>query len=309
MKTRHLRTLADLSVGDIQALFRDTAAMKRQPSRHRAALAGQTVALVFQKPSMRTRVAFEVAVWQLGGQVTYLDQANIHLGQREPAKDAARVLSRYVDAIVLRTFAHSTVEEFATYSSVPVINGLSDVAHPCQALADLYTIQERVGALRSVRLAYVGDGNNVLNSLIQGCGMLGVPLAVATPNGYKPDAGIWSAAVRRAKAAKVPLPWTQDPRAAVRGARVVYTDVWTSMGQEAEQIMRRKTFPAYQVNDRLLFAAAKGGRVMHCLPAHRGEEITDQVMESDRSLVWEQAENRLHVQKALLVHLMKGSRR
>ena len=303
-RPRHFLTITDLNERELGGLLREAAAAKRQRSRGSSALAGQVVALVFQKPSMRTRVAFEVAVLELGGSVISLGQEDIQLGLREPIKDVARVLSRYVDAIVARTFAHSDVEEFARYASVPVINGLSDLVHPCQALADLFTIEEQFGRLKGLTVAYVGDGNNVLHSLVEGCGMTGVNVSVSTPAAYRPDGGIWSAAARRAKAHGARLRWTRDPSDAVRGADVVYTDVWVSMGKESERTTRSKIFRPYQLNGALLRRAKPGCRVMHCLPAHRGEEITDQVMEGPRSLIFEQAENRLHVQKALLIMLL-----
>ncbi len=301
---RHFLTLTDFSERDIRALLAEAARCKRNRTYGRSSLRGKTVALVFQKPSMRTRVAFEVAVLQLGGNVIYLGQEDIQLGQREPIKDVARVLSRYVDAIVARTFAHADAQEFAAYARCPVINGLSDLVHPCQALADLFTIQEHVGRLSGVQLAYVGDGNNVLHSLIQGCAMTGVSVTVSTPRAYRPNAAIWRAAERQARAHRASLQWESDPRRAVRGADVVYTDVWVSMGREQERSKRLKVFRPYQMNRALLRYAAPGCRIMHCLPAHRGEEVTEDVIESTRSLIIEQAENRLHVQKALLRMLM-----
>jgi len=299
--------MKDLSAAELAGVLRSAAAMKRQRARTSSALAGKTVALVFQKPSMRTRVAFEVAVLQLGGSVIYLGQDDIQLGQREPIKDVARVLSRYVDAIVARTFAHSDVEEFAHYSAAPVINGLSDLVHPCQALADLLTLQEAFGRLKGVRVAYVGDGNNVLHSLIQGCGMMGVHLTAATPPAYRPDPAIWRSAIQVGKRHGAILRWDADPHRAVQDADVIYTDVWVSMGQEGQRAQRLKAFSRYQVNAALLRHAPRGCRIMHCLPAHRGEEITEQAMESPRSLIFEQAENRLHAQKALLMFLLKGA--
>ena len=303
-RPRHFLTIADLNERELGGLLREAAAAKRQRSRGSSALAGKVVALVFQKPSMRTRVAFEVAVLELGGSVISLGQEDIQLGQREPIKDVARVLSRYVDAVVARTFAHRDVEEFARYASVPVINGLSDLVHPCQALADLFTIAEQFGRLKGLTLAYVGDGNNVLHSLVEGCGMTGLNVSVSTPPAYRPDGTIWAAAARRAKAHGASLRWTRDPSEAVRGADVVYTDVWVSMGQETERAKRLRTLRPYQLNGTLLRRAKPGCRIMHCLPAHRGEEITDDVMEHPRSLIFDQAENRLHVQKALLIMLL-----
>ncbi len=305
MSPRHFLTVMDLSGPELQGLLKEAAACKRDRARHQRLLAGRVVALVFQKPSMRTRVAFEVAVLHLGGSVVYLGQDDIQLGQREPIKDVARVLSRYVDAIVVRTFAHKDVEEFARYASVPVINGLSDLLHPCQALADVLTIQEQFGRTKGLRLGYVGDGNNnVLHSLVEACAMLGIHVSAATPKAYRPDAALWKAAVRVASSHGATMRWSEQPREAVRGAQVVYTDVWVSMGKEREATGRRKILRPYQVNGALLKTAAPGYRVLHCLPAHRGEEITDAVMESRHSVVIDQAENRLHVQKALLVMLL-----
>ena len=301
MKTRrHFLRLTDVTERELGELLRSAAQLKRRPTDGRTALAGVTVALVFQKPSMRTRVAFEVAVLQLGGSVVYLGQDDIQLGQREPIKDVARVLSRYVDGIVVRTFAHRDAEEFAAYASCPVINGLSDLMHPCQALADLFTIEEQFGRLKGLRVAYVGDGNNVLHSLVEGCAMLGVSVSAATPKGYRPEPSIWTASAARAIRHGASVRWGPDPREAVRGADVIYTDVWVSMGKEAERKQRLTIFRPYQVNQALLKHAKPGCRIMHCLPAHRGEEITDEVMEGKRSLIFEQAVNRLHVQKALL---------
>jgi ornithine carbamoyltransferase len=253
-------------------------------------------------------VAFEVAVMQLGGLVTYLGD-DIKLGAREPVKDVARVLSRYVDGVVLRTFGHDIVEEFAAYSGVPVINGLSDSAHPCQALADVLTIRDCFGKLAGVRVAYVGDGNNVLHSLSQACALTGVHLSVATPDRYRPDAKLWAEALKLARISGSRLRWLPKPQEAVRDAQLIYTDVWVSMGQEHSRAERLGEFRGYQVNEELLALAARGCKVMHCLPAHRGEEITDSVMEGKRSIVFDQAENRLHVQKALLAFLMKRSKR
>jgi ornithine carbamoyltransferase len=301
---RHVLTLSDLGAASLRGVLRQAATLKRRRARRRHDLAGRTVALVFQQPSMRTRVAFEVAVLELGGAVIYLGQDDIQLNQREPANDIARVLSRYVDAIVVRTFAHPTVEEFAAYATCPVINGLSDLAHPCQALADLLTMQESLGRLRGIRVAYVGDGNNVLHSLAEGCAMLGAHLTAATPPRYRPDRKVWQRALQLARAHRAQLRWTADPRQAVRGAEVVYTDVWVSMGQEAQRRARLAAFRRYQLNRALLRQAAPGCRIMHCLPAHRGEEITDDLMADPRSLIFEQAENRLHVQKALLLRLI-----
>jgi ornithine carbamoyltransferase len=306
MMARHFLTITDVTAAQLQQLVRRAASLKRNRKLDRAMLNRRTVALVFQKPSMRTRVAFEVAVLELGGSVVYLGQDDVRVGQREPFKDVARVLSGYVHGIVARTFAHRDAEELAAFSRVPVINGLSDEFHPCQAVADLLTIAEHGGRLRGARVAYVGDGNNVLHSLAQGCGMLGVHLSVATPPRHRPDGSIWSGALRLARRSGASLRWTADPREAVRGAQIVYTDVWVSMGQEAERAARLKALRPYQVNTELLKLAAPGASVMHCLPAHRGEEITDELMESRRALIFQQAENRLHAHKAILELLFRS---
>ena len=302
MKKRDFLTLTDLSEAELDRLLRDAATCKRAV--HGRALAGKTLALMFQKPSMRTRVAFEVAMLQLGGSVVSLGQEDVRLGQREPVKDMARALSRYVDAVVVRTFAHADAEEFAAHATVPVINGLSDFVHPCQALADVFTLQERFGRVKGLRLAYVGDGNNVLHSLLEGCAMLGIHVAVSTPPAYRPDPKMWASVLESAKRHDASLQWTKDPREAVSSADVVYTDVWVSMGQERERAKRVNVFRPYQVNRALLAHAKRSCSIMHCLPAHRGEEITDEVMEHARSLIFDQAENRLHVQKALLLMLL-----
>lgn len=305
MILRHFLAISDLSERELRGVLDDAARSKRARGPGSRALAGRVVALVFQKPSMRTRVAFEVAVLQLGGAVICLGQDDIRLGEREPVKDVARVLSRYVDGIVVRTFAHRDAEEFARYATVPVINGLSDLMHPCQAVADVMTLEEHFGRLKGLKLAYVGDGNNVLHSLVECCAMVGVDVAAATPNGFRPDGTIWRRAAQTAKRHGATVSWSALPREAVRSADVIYTDVWVSMGKEHERRARRAVFRTYQVNGALLKGAKPRCRVMHCLPAHRGEEITDEVMEGSRSLVFEQAENRLHVHKALLKFLVK----
>ena len=297
--------VTDLSAEELAAALRLAARCKRSPRLGRGVLAGRALALVFQKPSVRTRVSFEVAAVQMGGTAIYLGPEDIQLNHREPVQDVARTLSRYVGGIVVRTFGHEDAEAFAHWASVPVINGLSALHHPCQAVADLLTIHERFGRLRGLTVGYVGDGNNVLHSLMEACGMLGVHLRVATPARYRPNAAIWSVAARRAKAHGAIFQWERDPRAAVHGAEVVYTDVWVSMGKESERTKRIHALRPYQVNRALLKGAKPGCRIMHCLPAHRGEEITEDVMESSRSLIFEQAENRLYAHKALLMFLVK----
>jgi ornithine carbamoyltransferase len=303
MLKRDFLTVEDLSVAEVQHLLKRAVQLKKSRLRTKP-LAGKVVALIFQKPSMRTRVSFEVAVDRLGGSVIYLGQDNIQLGQREPIKDVARVLSRYVDGIVVRMFDHAHVEELARYASVPVINGLSDATHPCQALADVLTILEHFGKVKGLKVAYVGDGNNVLHSLALACACLGVHVSAATPAQYRPDAQRWQRAVTAGKASGARLELMPDPQQAVVGADVIYTDVWTSMGQERERAQRLEAFEPYQVNERLLAAAARNAQVMHCLPAHRGEEITDGVIEGKQSLIFQQAENRLYAQLALLEMLL-----
>jgi len=300
--TRHFLTITDLNEAELRGLL-DRAAAHKRGRIGSVVLRDQTIALVFQKPSMRTRVAFEVAVLQLGGSVVYLGQDDIQLGQREPMTDVARVLSRYVQGIVLRTFGHQDAETFARAATVPVINGLSDLVHPCQALADMLTLQEAFGRLQGLRVGFVGDGNNVLHSLAEAAAMLGVSVAVAAPKGYDPDPSLWKAAAQVAARHSATLTLGRDPADAVRGADAVYTDVWVSMGQEYQRAKRLKAFKGYQLNDALLKRAKPGCRILHCLPAHRGEEITDELMESRRSLIIDQAENRLHAQKALLEFL------
>ena len=324
-KPRHLITLQELDRATILRLFRTTTDLKQQKNADRPAathpsrgtssaawtvpprsLAGKTLGLLFQKPSVRTRVSFEVGMAQLGGQSLYIGPVELQGGQREAPKDVARVLSRYLDGIVARTFRHSDVEEMARYSEIPVINGLSDASHPCQALADLFTVQEKLGRLSGVKIAYVGDGNNVCHSLMEGIALLGVHLTIAAPKGYEPDPAVGRWAARQAKSSGARIEIVRDPKQAVKGAAVVYTDVWTSMGQEQEKLKRQKAFRGFQINSRMMKQAAGGALFMHCLPAHRGEEVSDEVMDSRNSIVYDQAENRLHVQKAILLYLMSS---
>ncbi len=303
MKARHLISVRDLTALDIQSLFRQARRLKETYA-SRTALAGKTLGLLFQKPSVRTRVSFEVGMAQLGGRSLYIGPVELQDGKRESAKDMARVLSRYLDGIVARTFGHADVEEFARWSKIPVVNGLSDFEHPCQALADLFTIWEKFGKTRGVRMAYVGDGNNVCHSLLAAAGLLGVHLRISTPRSHRPDEGIFRWALRQAARSGGSIEWRINPKEGVSGAQVVYTDVWASMGQEKERTRRRRIFAPYQVNSPLMEQAAPSALFMHCLPAHRGEEVTDEVMDSRRSIVYDQAENRLHVQKAILLTLM-----
>jgi ornithine carbamoyltransferase len=295
-------SVADLSTDGLLALLDRALELKRFPNPELKPLAGSTAALVFQKPSLRTRVSFEVAMLELGGHAVYMSPAEIQLGQREGVVDAARVLSRYVDVIVARVFLHADVAGLAAHASVPVINALSDREHPCQILADLLTLYERHGSLRGVRLAYVGDGNNVAHSLALAAPGLGIDLRFACPDGYEPDPLIMEQAQTGKTSGSIEL--FRDPRAAVQGAEAVYTDSWYSMGQESEADIRAPVFARYQLNAELLSYAAPNAIAMHCLPAHRGQEITDDVMDGPASVVYDQAENRLHVQKALLLRLL-----
>lgn len=303
---KDLISLADLTPAEIEGLLERAVALKAEWQRGGNApiLAGRALGMIFQKPSLRTRVSFEMAMHHLGGHAMYLSPNEIGLGQRESVADVARVLSRYVDGIMARVFAHDHILELARYSRVPVINGLSDYSHPCQGLADLLTIREKLGRLQGVTLAYVGDANNVLNSLFFGGAKTGMRVVAANPPGYGPAEVVLTQARALAAATGGSIEVTTDPHAAVRAADVIYTDVWTSMGQEAEQERRRQVFPPYQVNARLLSEAAPSAIVMHCLPAHRGDEITDEVIDGPHSVVFDQAENRLHAQKAVLVELM-----
>jgi ornithine carbamoyltransferase len=305
LRGRDLVSMGDLSGEEIRTILELAAQMKRDrlSRRPQAVLQGRSIALIFEKPSLRTRVTFEVAMHELGGFAVYLGAAEIGLGQRETVGDVARNLSRWVDGIVARTFAHRTVEELAEAAEVPVVNALSDREHPCQVLADLLTIQEKFGTFRGVTVAWVGDGNNVCHSLLLGGAKVGLRVRVATPEGYAPDPDIVAAAREEARRTGAEIHLVHRPEEAVRGAHVVYTDVWTSMGQEAEREERRRAFVGFQVN-RDLLAASPGALVMHCLPAHRGEEITDEVLDGPQSIVLDQAENRLHAQKALLALLL-----
>jgi ornithine carbamoyltransferase len=275
-------------------LKRDLKAGQRPPL-----LAGKSLAMIFEKPSLRTRVTFEVGMTQLGGYAVYLTPTDIRLGERESVADIARNLERWVDCIMARTNAHQTLIELATHARVPVINGLSDLRHPCQVLSDCFTLIERRGRLDGLRVAWMGDGNNVANSWIAAAPRLAFSFAVACPSGYEPDATV----VQAARAAGATIDITHDPAEALRGADVIYTDVWTSMGQEAEAAERQRAFRAFQVNAAALRLAKPDAVVMHCLPAHRGEEITGEVIDGPQSIVFDQAENRLHVQKGVLVWL------
>jgi ornithine carbamoyltransferase len=296
-KNRHFLSLDDYSREEIFALLRRTGEMKNGlPGRGPAKpLEGRCVGMIFEKPSTRTRVSFDVGIAQLGGHPIFLNSRDIQIGRGEPIRDTARVLSRYVDALVIRTFGHHILEEFAAFSSIPIINGLSDLHHPCQILGDLFTLQEAGVDIVGMNAAWVGDGNNVANSWIEAASILGFRLTLGCPRGYEPSL----------KSGTGNVSLVRSPVDAVRDADVISTDVWASMGQESEIDDRQQAFAGYQVNHELLKHAKPNVYVLHCLPAHRGEEITDEVMESAHSLIWDQAENRLHVQKAILEMLIK----
>ena len=307
MKQKHLVSLRDYTPADLIEIFDLARRIKADPGAFRDALRGRTLAMIFQKPSTRTRVSFEAGMYQLGGHALNLGANDIQLRRGETVADTARVLSRYVDGIMARVFSHEDLVEMSRYATIPVINGLSDLSHPVQALADFLTLLERRGRLQSAKLAYVGDGNNVCHSLMLAAVKLGVSISVATPAGYEPNPLIVKSAAREAQKLGTPVPVvTRDPMEAVTGAHAVYTDVWTSMGQEAEAAARVKAFQGYMVTAAMMAAAGPDAVFMHCLPAHRGEEVSAEVMDGPRSIVFDQAENRLHAQKAVLVLLMGG---
>jgi ornithine carbamoyltransferase len=299
-------SLADFTAAELWRWLELTRALKAewQAGGNQLILKGKALGMIFQKPSLRTRVSFEMGMAHLGGHALYLSPNEIGLGGRESVADVARVLSRYVDGIMARVFSHQHVLELARHSRVPVINGLSDFSHPCQGLADLFTIWEKLGRLAGVKLAFVGDGNNVATSLAFGGTKLGLHVTVGTPPGYELKEAVVAQAQAFAAEGGGSISTTHDPCAAVAGADVIYTDVWTSMGQEAEKAQRLAVFPPYQVNARLAAAARPTALVMHCLPAHRGEEITDEVADGPQSVLFDQAENRMHAQKAILADLL-----
>jgi ornithine carbamoyltransferase len=303
--TRHLLSIRDLTGNDLGGILDEAERLKalRKKGVPHALLAGKSLGMIFEKSSTRTRVSFEVGMYELGGHALFLNPRDLQLGRGEEIRDTARVLSRYVHGVMIRAYHHSTLEEYARYSAVPIINGLSNREHPCQVLADLLTLRERFGSLEGIRVAWIGDGNNVCHSLILSAALTGIRVTVATPPDYRPDPGIVEAA-RKGKG-KVSL--TTDPSEAAEGADAVYTDVWVSMGEEEERARRLQAFQRYAITEQLLSAAADRAIVLHCLPAHRGEEITEGVLEGPASAVWDQAENRLHAQKALLVRLMGGT--
>ncbi|HQR42962.1 MAG TPA: ornithine carbamoyltransferase [Gemmatales bacterium] len=299
---RHFLDLLDVTTEEVKKLLSATAKLKAMPRGSQLSLAGRCLGLVFEKPSLRTRVSFQAAIGQLGGTSIFLSGADAGLGTREPLSDYARVMTSYVDALVVRTFQHSTVEGFARYAHCPVINGLSDYYHPCQAMADVFTISEHYQSMAQRTVVFVGDGNNVARSLAVACAHLGWKFRLACPQGYAFDDAFVQA--YRQRFPKFPCETLHDPIAAMKDADVVYTDVWTSMGQESETQKRLKEFAGFQVNAQLLKAAPQHAVVMHCLPAHRGEEIASDAVDGDRSIVFTQAANRLHFQKSLLLWLL-----
>jgi ornithine carbamoyltransferase len=306
---RDLVSIRDLSPIEVESLFHLAGRMKARPQDFRSVLAGKHIAMFFEKPSLRTRLTFEAGICGLGGTVSFVDQRHERLDARETLSDIAHNLERWVGGIVLRTFAHETVEGMAELACVPVINALSEVEHPCQALADYFTLHEKFGNLKKICLAYIGDGNNVMHSLLLTAALLGSKIRIATPKGYGPNPQILSDAHEIAKNTGAIIEVMTDPYRAVKGADAIYTDAWTSMGHEHETEERARIFPTYQVNDKLMSEAAPHAVFMHCLPAHRNEEVTDSVIDSASSVVFDQAENRMHVQKAILMMLMGGKSR
>jgi ornithine carbamoyltransferase len=306
MKGKSLASLYDLTREEMEQIFKTSELLKLQSLRgqEHPLLKGKTLGMIFEKPSTRTRVSFEVGMWQLGGYALYLSSTDLQLGRGETIGDTAQVLSRYVQGIMARVFAHQTILDLVKYSKVPVINGLSDFSHPCQGLADLFTVYEKKGRLEGLNLAYVGDGNNVAHSLLYGCSKMGMNITLGCPKGYEPDAKVIAQAKEEAKRTGCSVKVTQDPKEAVKGADVIYTDVWASMGKEKEREERIKILKPYQVNPQL----AKGAKVdyifMHCLPAHRGEEVVDEIADSKNSVIFDQAENRMHTQKAVMALTM-----
>jgi ornithine carbamoyltransferase len=306
MAHRHLISIHDLSASQVAGLFRLAADVKKNPAKYATALSGKTLGMIFEKSSTRTRVSFEVGTFQMGGHALFLSSRDIQLGRGEPISDTAQVLSRYVSGIMARTFAHQTVTDLAKYGSVPVINGLTDDLHPCQGLTDYFTLTEIFGDLRGKKIAYVGDGNNMAHSLMFGAAKCGMNIAIASPQGYRVQEKYLAQARADAAAAGTTIELTEDPRQAVVDADCVTTDVWASMGQEAEAQIRLKAFAGYEVDASMMALAKKDAVFLHCLPAHRGEEVSAEVCDGPQSRIFDQAENRLHTQKAILLWLMGG---
>jgi ornithine carbamoyltransferase len=307
MKSKNLISVNDLTLDEINAIFELAADLKKKlkegvPHKY---LEGQTLGMIFSKPSTRTRVSFETGIYQLGGIGMYFGPTDLQLKRSENIHDTAKVLSRYLSGIMIRTFNHQDVIDLARYATIPVVNGLTDLLHPCQILADLYTISEKKGKLKGLKLAYVGDGNNVAHSLLYGCSKVGMNISIASPKGYKPKEEIVNASIKNANAMNSKVEIVDNPEEAVKDADIIYTDVWASMGQESEATERKKIFNKYQVNEKLVKLAKEDYLFMHCLPAHRGDEVVNEVIDSPNSVVFDEAENRLHVQKAIMVLLMK----
>jgi ornithine carbamoyltransferase len=303
---KDLLAISDLTAKEIEDILKLSGSLKKlqkQGKTHQP-LKGKSLGMIFEKSSTRTRVSFEVGMYQLGGQALFLSGSDLQIGRGEPVSDTAKTLSRYLDGIMIRTYAQATVEELARNATIPVINGLSDLHHPCQALADLFTIKEKLGKLKDLRFCYIGDGNNMAHSLIEACVRTGMHVSLACPPGYEPDAGIMREARQVASRSGSELKLSNDPGKAVQDADVVYTDVWASMGQESEHAKRVNAFRGFQVDAKLMQAASPKALVMHCLPAHRGEEIAAEVIDGPRSVIFDQAENRLHTQKAILELLL-----
>jgi len=303
---KDLLAINDMTAEDIDTVLERSAWLKKalKDGVIHHPLKGKSLGMIFEKSSTRTRVSFEVGMYQLGGQALFLSPADLQMGRGEPVADTARTLSRYLDGIMIRTFAQTMVEELARHATIPVINGLTDMHHPCQALADLFTIREKCGPLKGLSFAYIGDGNNMAHSLIEACVKAGMHISLACPAGYAPDASVMREAKQVAARTGAELSLTDDPRKAIKGVDVVYTDVWASMGQEKEHDLRVQAFKGYEVDEKLVKLAGPKAIVMHCLPAHRGEEISASVIDGPRSVVFDQAENRLHTQKAVMELLM-----
>lgn len=302
---KDLLSISDLYTSDILDIIELTAKVKKDRVGYSDALRGKSIGLIFQKPSNRTRVSFEIGMVQLGGHATYLGPSEIDMGARESVKDVACVLSRYLDGIVARTYRHEDVKDLARYASVPVINGLSDLAHPCQALSDIFTVKEKFGSFDGKTLSYIGDANNVLYSLMYAAAKVGLNIKIATPKEYMPKKEIVETAKSFGKKSGSKIEFFNDPKRAAEAADAIYTDVWVSMGQEKQFKARMKAFKNFQINDKVLNIAKPGCLIMHCLPAHRGQEITDSVIDSRNSIVYDQAENRMHTEKAILLKLMR----
>ena len=305
LRGRDFLSVDDFSAAEMRALFARAADMKAHPGKYRKSLDGKMMALIFEKPSLRTRTTFTVGIKQLGGDSILLTPADINLGKRESVYDVAKNLERMVNGIMIRTFGHDICTSLAEHASVPVINGLTDFEHPCQAMADFFTVLEHRKDIRKLKLAYIGDGNNVTHSLMLAAAKLGAVLSIGTPEEYAPDRGVMDRSLALARESGASIVWTRDPVEAARDADMIYTDTWASMGQEAEAEKRRAVFRPYQVNRELFSHAKPNALFMHCLPAHRGEEVTDEIIDAKNSVVFQEAENRLHVQKAIMFELLR----